>query len=352
MNGYDSAMIIIASFTLASLSWKFIEQPFRGKSPVLSERKRLFAYSGVIMVVAAGVGIGIFYFDNLNNLHPNANHAITQIKNTPIEAEKVYKIVRRIDQGVQPPIIGKKGVNPSFALWGDSHGRAFMPGIDKVAKKYKKSGFSLVHTATPPLIGIDRPNHITDTYDVNRVKLTNDIYSFIKKNPDIKTVILAGAWAVWSNDVNKWFDVNENIPNNIGSEILIKEGLMRTIRKLISINRKVVIIAMVPELSSDLPRYYYLRTRFYDLYKNTEIGNDVEYYNRRNKVIKEIISELNDNPSVSFIHPEKMLFDKKGNGLSSIDGRLLYRDKHHLSTYGSLYITPELEKIFSSMPNN
>jgi peptidoglycan/LPS O-acetylase OafA/YrhL len=43
-NGVDSAAIILASVLIASFSWKFIEQPFRGKQMLFPERKKLFAF--------------------------------------------------------------------------------------------------------------------------------------------------------------------------------------------------------------------------------------------------------------------------------------------------------------------
>ena len=346
----DSAGIIIASFILASFSWKFIEQPFRGKGLLIPERKKLFSYSVIITIIFSSLGALIYSQQYLNNLHPVSNCAIKQIKNDPIsEYEKWDEIIRKIDKGVSPPIIGKKEIQPTFALWGDSNARALIPAINKVAQEHQISGYSLVHTATPPLIGIDRPNFKTDNYNISRTLLNQNILSFIKQYPKIKTVFLAGAWSLWTNNVDGWFDINREMPNNMGSKLLVKEGLMRTIRALLLSNRKVVVIAMVPELSSDLPRYSYLRSRFYNVYKNRQIGTTMEYYDKRNDLTKQLMEDFHDNSNVIFIHPEKILFVNNSNSISSINGKLLYRDERHLSTFGSIFVAPVFNEVFRQM---
>jgi len=57
MNVYESTLIIVASFILASLSWKFIEQPFRGKQAIISDRNHLFVLAGFLMLVFIGSGV-------------------------------------------------------------------------------------------------------------------------------------------------------------------------------------------------------------------------------------------------------------------------------------------------------
>ena len=135
----------------------------------------------------------------------------------------------------------------------------------------------------------------------------------------------------------------------MGSKLLVKEGLMRTIRALLLSNRKVVVIAMVPELSSDLPRYSYLRSRFYNVYKNRQIGTTMEYYDKRNDLTKQLMEDFHDNSNVIFIHPEKILFVNNSNSISSINGKLLYRDERHLSTFGSIFVAPVFNEVFRQM---
>lgn len=57
-NAYDSAGIILVSLAVSILSWKYIEQPFRGRQMLLPDRKRVFAIAGFVMIAASGIGGG------------------------------------------------------------------------------------------------------------------------------------------------------------------------------------------------------------------------------------------------------------------------------------------------------
>ena len=56
LTGWQSAAIVIASFILAALSWRYVEQPFRGKRPAIP-RRILLASAATAMSVAVAFGL-------------------------------------------------------------------------------------------------------------------------------------------------------------------------------------------------------------------------------------------------------------------------------------------------------
>ena len=56
LTGWQSAAIVIASFILAALSWRYIEQPFRRKRPAIP-RRILLASAATAMSVAVAFGV-------------------------------------------------------------------------------------------------------------------------------------------------------------------------------------------------------------------------------------------------------------------------------------------------------
>ncbi|NMW17488.1 MAG: acyltransferase [Chlorobiaceae bacterium] len=61
----ETAGVIILTFIFSFFSWKFIEQPFRSKPPLLVHRSGLFAVSGLVMAVAVIAGVLVFKKDGL-----------------------------------------------------------------------------------------------------------------------------------------------------------------------------------------------------------------------------------------------------------------------------------------------
>ncbi|NTU54173.1 MAG: acyltransferase, partial [Chlorobiaceae bacterium] len=64
-NWIASLLIIIVSLVFAVLSWRYIEKPFRGKNSLVPDRKVLFIYAGLLMMVTVGIGTAIYATNGL-----------------------------------------------------------------------------------------------------------------------------------------------------------------------------------------------------------------------------------------------------------------------------------------------
>ena len=84
--------------------------------------------------------------------------------------------------------IGKEGVAPDFALWGDSFALALLPGVDAVASENGRAGFfiNLKHSLTMnPSIGV---------YPFKPREDREPVLAWLESRPDIKSVFLANDW--------------------------------------------------------------------------------------------------------------------------------------------------------------
>ncbi len=209
MNGYDSAMIIIASFTLASLSWKFIEQPFRGKDALLSDRNSLFVLSGIVMIVFICGGVVIHLQNGIGwRISPQITQTVDKAKNDPVWNLhwKWEQETAKIGKGIQPPIVGNKNSKPIFALIGDSHAAALIPAMEQQAVISNISGYMITQSSVPFLLGIEK-KYIKSDNNIDEVDYNNAVINFIEKKPDIKTVILISRWA--ANISGAWTEKGE-----------------------------------------------------------------------------------------------------------------------------------------------
>jgi len=364
--GIDSAAIILVSLLIASFSWKFIEQPFREKTPLLKERKMLFAVAGVVMVVAVGMGGAIHLREGIperiTHFYPEMAAVIDRARND--SNWKLYeeweKNTIKIREGKIPPIVGKDVVKPSFALVGDSHAIAMIPAFERQAMRSGTAGYIITASSTPLLHGIS----IVSSNDngVDEPAHNESVLSFIKKRSSIKTVILVARWGAYIH--GHWTAKNED-PLNIkltdttsqyseySSNVnILRIGLTRTVNALRKMHRKVILVSDVPEIGYDVSRVYMMQYRFPLLTTGSELCPSISEYNERQKEANAILEELARLPDVTLIHPERMMFDEHGRGRFIAKGELLYIDDDHLSTAGALYVAPVFDEVFKEMAHD
>lgn len=363
LNGADSALIIVSSIALATFSWKFIEQPFRGAQSLIPDRKRLFVYSGVVMtiMVAAGTLINLRdgmpgrfdrFFPGVAKTIDSVTHDATFEKHCAWE-----KNAENIGKGAKPVIVGTPSAVPSFALIGDSHARAIIPAIEMQANASGLSGYIVTKSAAPPLCGLSiELDHQDDNFD--EFTFYNAVMDFIRTHHEIRTVILVARWSAYIHghmtEKNEdpltitFIDKTTNRKYESNTEA-ITVALKRTVQTLVRMKRNVVLVSDIPEIGYDIPTAYSIHVRLPILSSLDDIRiTENEYYNR-NKEINHIFEELSKHKEITLIRPDKIMFDDSGKSRLIANGKLLYRDDDHLSTQGALFVAPAFDQLFKTM---
>ncbi len=344
LEGYQKLFIIVASVALATLSWWYVERPFRIKQKVVLERKRIFAISAIIMAAFSGFGLIIQLMTTDKNAYNYTAQLPENFNNLSVA-----------------PTLGAKNVTPSFALWGDSHARSFIPALEEECKKYTLSGVILTHDSAPPLLGIDVKTLPDNTYNtLDKAQYNKGVLDYLKQHPEIKTIILASRWAAYSTGssykeedylVYSLKDTYREYNGKQLNSILFKTGLSRTVNALIAMDRKVIIVGDVPEIGYNVPRYSLIQKKLPFAVKGVDIRPSIAEYNQRNREVQETLNELAKHKNVTVIHTESKMFDEHGMGKIAFQGELLYSDDDHLSTFGSLYVASSFDKVFKDMKN-
>lgn len=336
-NGLDSAAIILASLLLATFSWKFIEQLFRGKQMLLPERKRLFTVAGVVMVVAVGMGEAVSLNDGMKWRYLDANKA-TESVIWEWYPNNIYGNLEQPSDHVIPGQCGDKKAQPSFLLWGDSHAMTLVPAFDKMSKKYGLSGFIATHSGCPPILGVSRADYDSNTFNQNVLK-------FIDKHTEIQTVVLAASWAAYINGNSKY------------PKILVINGLHKTVDSLKKMGRNVVLVGDFPLLEDDnFLRVFFLQKRFpkhYDDVGDLIKGPSKAEYESTNVHVYSLFKTIaSTNSNVRIVRQENPFFVENNNCLIIYKNISLYRNSGHLSTYGSLFVAPQFDDLFKEMAND
>ncbi len=319
---------IVLTFIVSYSSWKFIEQPFRGKNPVFANRSCLFAVAGLFMTVTVVAGIIVFKKNGVPARFAD-NPMIFAVENDPVWKPEMWAEGDLVGKNVKAVRLGQEKVSPSFVLWGDSHAGALSPGLSSVAKRHGSSGLIISRGGFPPLL-----LNGTKTQSYSKQEF-EDILRFIAAHRELKTVILA---ASWGGDQER--DEYES-------------SIQRTVNKLLSMDRDVVLVADVPRMKYDIPHAMFMA------YLTGRVLQDIlpsqledllptraEYLKYNYGALK-VFKKIAANPRVRIVYPDSMLLDNNRYRVFK-DNQLFYIDSGHLSSAGSKYVSPVFEPIFQS----
>lgn len=347
---FDIIIWLTITFAISTLSWKFIENPFRKKS--FMETSRVFILATCAMLLTLLVS-GTIYANN--GFPQRVPPPITSIRNDA-EMNKWGNclVVREVEipQDLSLCHIGAESQEPTFLLWGDSHARALAPAINKSATDAGINGYISSITSCPPLLGIDRK----DQYIGVCSKYNDMVLAYIEARPELDTIILTARWALSANGTRYKIEEGASITQvdlwskqESANTALFQLGLQRTISKLRELNRNIVIVTGVPEVGYDVPSAYVIASQTgRDI--NSIIAPTMSEYQERNGVVLSTVNSIvSNNENVWVVNITDAMCDiEKCNVIA--EEHLLYRDDDHLSTFGAYYISHLFAPIFN--PNN
>lgn len=343
----SATLVALATATvLATLSWRFIEQPFRDRRRIA--RRLVFAAGGGAMALASVLGVLVVAGDGLP----------VRFDREIVELEAAVKDVspRREECLARTPDAARRGrlcvmgasggdVPPSFILWGDSHAAAFMPAIGKVAARGGQAGLLAANAACAPLIGVTRPGRGSDY----RCPTFNDaVLAVVRANTSLKRVILAARWGLsaegyrYKEESGEAEFINDARSTTIGpaeNRAVFVRGLRRLLAALRDAGKQVIIIGPVPEIGWDVPKW--LAMRRLAMQRGVETQEDIaptygEFLARQGFVIR-TLNALATEYGAKLIFPHEVLCTHDACRIESLR-RPLYIDDDHLSRSGALSI--------------
>lgn len=326
-------LILVSSFALAVLSWKFVETPFRSRQ-FLATRRRVFEFAGFSLSLLLILGASIHLGKGVPDRIPLQ---VLQFAEGAMD-HKVYET--SLEDAIQGSFseFGATGKDRpvELLLWGDSHAMAVSPALDALCKKHSVRGFAAAHSGQLPLPGFHvkvemvagKRRAASQQTIQNSIKYNECVVEYIRHHP-VKNVLIVGCWQGY---------LSQEGPERV------HQGLLDTVRLLQGLGTKVWIMRMVPNHRCDVPRA---------LAGNAYWGGDTGQVGLR------LADHLADQ------HFEDQLF----NGVTELgatvldpvpvlgsdgdrcrvvqDGRPLFWDSHHLTTHGAMVLRPLFEPIFS-----
>jgi len=345
--------VIVASFVLATLTWKLVEQPFRLKVTPVARRPLFFGAATATAAAVVFSIVGVWSHGFPGRFSPLVV-AVAKQAETPGSDEQLRNCIDR--PAAQACDYGAS-VKASYAVWGDSHASALLPAIGRLAKRYGKAFKIFIHDGCPPVIGLNRISK-KKKKDPDCLPENDEIMQSLELSPDIRTVILISRYALYvrGSDVNG-ADFGPNFreplvdsfgrvtPDVLGRRALFERQLDLTIDRLFAAGKSVVLVYPVPEVTFDVPRAV---VKLMGTKRDpTTLSVPLSSFHKREDIVFAMLDRIGGRGKVVRVYPHKRLCDAK-RCVVYAKGSILYRDDNHLSAAGAAYVQPELEAIFAN----
>jgi peptidoglycan/LPS O-acetylase OafA/YrhL len=339
--------LIALSGLCAGLSWRFVEQPFRGRYERFS-RRQIFLFAGSATVIALVLGALL----QIHNGWPQrfspdvrAIFSAAQRGKPPKEFGCIDK-PKKLDADAITCTFGTPGAKPMVALWGDSHATIILPVIADAAIRARRAGLFARHHGCAPLLGVESSR-------AHGCRAFNDkIVRQIIGNPDVRLVILLAHWAKSAegvayghDDAGNLFltDAQSPVPSLPNDPAVFARGLDRTVAALTRAGKKVAIIASIPEIGWPVPETL---ARLKLAHNNRELGPTLAQYLVRQKTVFAVLAQMEKKYGATVVYPHLVLC-KEGRCAAQQGGVPIYVDAHHLTYRGALLLKPLLSPLLN-----
>ncbi|WP_318010106.1 acyltransferase family protein [Francisella sp. XLW-1] len=303
-------IVLTISIVLATLTYLFVEKPFRYKFKA-SFKKTLIILWIIPIAIACCFALGSKYINNFGFIKLNAPSDIFDRSFGYKQYDACFN-TSKTGSSIPPPAnictLGDTSVQPIYLLAGDSHARSDMNMIKVWLDNISQSAYIVTQPSTAPIWPISTPKDFAWGNKEDRNMLIKELIASGK----FKYVILAGSWEGTAN-INNY----KNIKNVIAW----------------SNKKNVIPIVMldIPHLNTDSIAMCGLQP-INNLLNRCEVSlkNVIDKQERFSKYI----TELKTKYKIIIIDPKKAICDSESCN-TFMDGTPLYRDKQHLNALGS-----------------
>ncbi len=340
--------LLVAVAALATASYWFVERPFRTRSEGAVGRRRVF-------IVAAGSSAAMFavaiIFAATGGLPGRLNPVALRLSKSQGLAQEFMDCIwgpgTNLAQA-EPCLVGPAGP-PQFLIWGDSHAMALRPAAFAAASRTHITGAVIGYEGCPPLLGVKR-----DDKPQLRCQNYNDrVLSYLRANPSIRRVILAGWWPYYLHGhLSSWtygdspvigdgVRFNEDPTHNPD---VFRRGVARTFKALQG--RSVAVLSGVPDTVESVPMAMAKQEYFGRAIDVRPRG--AENSRRWGEPI-DLFHAAAPAGAFTLYRTGEVLCGPRVCEVA-LNGAPLYIDDNHLSQLGALELTPIIQRAITGQP--
>jgi len=339
---FHGGLIVVVSFIIAAVSWRFIEQPFRGRGSSV-RRRPLFAGAAMMVIAVVGLGNYVAHHDGVPSRLPAdvqkvyaATYDESRFSVPPCfaDSDRTGPTLTDIRAGKLCPLGVEGSNNPAFLVWGDSHSGAMAPAIDAAAMQTGIAGLFAGHSSCPPLPGVQ----LTPRGDTKRCGDFNRAVRDLIISRHIPLVFLVAYWPKYVHDAELpnegvYFDPSVPAPLEDRSASVV-ETLDDLMADLTRQGTKVVLVMDVPEMGHYMPEAI---SKAMMAGASTDVAPPWDYVEKRQALSRAILTRLAAKYRAAIVDPLPTICSN-GQCDAVRDGLPIYKDADHITatTAGSL----------------
>ena len=359
VDGISLLFVFAAILVVSYLSWKLVEQPFRNNTLSLYfSRSALVLAACLITVFAIGGHLTKGYPMRV----PNEVHEVLKSATFPDSLHDCQLNRKQVEyMSLSEACEFGEDTAPSVAVWGDSHAASISQPLGEALGDL---GLSLKQFTLSSCQPIPNLLNFGQSRADQCAKFNSRDFSLLLGSSEIQTIVMFATW-------DSYF-LNSGTPNMLGvSEVddfysypisqsphlpdhtrtgIISNELKKVIINLTAVGKRIILVASLPRPDVSIPNYF-ARQVWNGAPLPADVGYPVEIFELQSKsgrkILKEALSASEVGNLVEMIDPADIFCDSSECALIK-DGKLLYIDGNHLSSYGSSLLIPLILKNFSS----
>ena len=360
--------LIVLTLTVAYVSWRFVETPFRKADQVSRRAIAGLSFGGIALfgaiafAVNAKQGFPERYPKELASAFDP--HKVKEGKFCDFKKLSVW-------DDIDFCTLGDTDARSTVVLYGDSHASSLIGELDEELKRRGVKGLRVrllncEHSVPGMFSGSPNPSAIRETQKC----LANFEHFVDYVSAHVDAVLVSIRWTSKLYPVkgvlNEYsFDNKEggvemhknpapSFAQNPGKEWVNdgdakKEAVWKFLRRLQSTDKPVWVVYPIPEVGWDLPRY-----NFATYLQTGEVPADIStsraLYRERNRFVIEVLDDARLN-GVERIHPDDYLCNV-GDGtrcMAQVNWQPYYYDSNHLASAGARPIAQEIGRLSATL---
>ena len=325
--------LFAASLALGSLSYHFIEQPFRRGMRVT--RRFVFSSSAMVASVLTLVSVvGLVRGGFVDRFTPSVVRLDEARLESPPAADCDGKPVGAAC------MLGRSEGKPTVLIWGDSHALAWGPALNSILARQSTKAVFVINNACPPLL------EVSSSGRVKCAAQNLDVKNHLLANPNIKTVVMAAFWSLSFREDGPLIPSTGSLAANGG--VAANNALISTLQWLHDNAKQAILIGPVPTYHRSVPLSLALEQNLgIEFISSTK---DIE--RRKNAAFFSAVNTANRRGGdFVFLDPIQWLCADDCRVMK--DGVPLYRDSNHLTVDGAMSLEANLSKeLLIALPKN
>jgi peptidoglycan/LPS O-acetylase OafA/YrhL len=308
--------LFVASIALASLSYHFVEKPFR--RPGGMPRARLFARAALASGALLALAIGGIAAAGVPSRHDAQTLAFDAARRPPIP-------FRDCEGAIERCRLGARDVAPTVLLWGDSHALAWAPALDRALAARGLSARFAFHSGCAPLPGL----RVRD--NAGCLAGNAATRAWLEVHPEVDTVLLSAFWTLYYREGIVVPDSDRDPAGTVDA------ALAGTLAWLAARPGRHVLLADVPSHGKDVPLSLALRR----ITGRASPAPDLEQHAAEQAPFLAALRAAGAPAGrIALVDPAPWMC--RPECVQQAGGVSLYRDAHHLSVPGALHYADRL----------